>query len=492
MTIDKDQISWKIWWLCSILMDDWISTSDYLEQITYLIFLKMAFEKTKAPYNEKSKIPESLNWESLAKLDWDDLERHYRHTLEELAKADWMLGLIFRKSQNKISDPAKLKRVVNEIWKINWNILWVDVKWEIYESLLAKVGEDTKSGAWQYFTPRSIIRIIVEVLNPSIDDTIFDPCCGTWGFLLEAHDFILRKWNLDKDEQKKLKTEVVYGQELVAWTARLAVMNMFLHGIWENESPIEVWDSLIKDPGKRYSLILTNPPFGKKSTDSFTTADWKIAKNDNSIARDDFWTTTSNKQLNFVQHIHTLLEINWTAWVVLPDNVLFEWWAGEIVRKKLLHNCELHTIVRLPTGIFYANWVKANILFFQKKKASDTPQTREVWFYDLRTNNHFSLKQNSLDSLHLEEFKTCYNVTNVHDRKETYNKETNPEWRWRKFTLDEIIKRDKTNLDIFWIKDKALEESENLPSPEIIAEEIITDLQNALEMFSEIEGDLKG
>jgi type I restriction enzyme M protein len=191
-----------------------------------------------------------------------------------------------------------------------------------------------------------------------------------------------------------------------------------------------------------------------------------------------------------VQHIHTLLEINATAWVVLPDNVLFEWWAWEIVRKKLLHNCDLHTIVRLPTGIFYANWVKANILFFQKKKASDTAQTKEIWFYDLRTNNHFSLKQNSLDTLHLEEFKKCYNVENIHNRKETYDETTNPEWRWRKYSLDEIIKRDKTNLDIFWIKDKALEESENLPSPEIIAQEIIWDLENALEMFSEIEGDL--
>lgn len=491
MTIDKDQISWKIWNLCSVLMDDWISTSDYLEQITYLIFLKMAYEKTKAPYNEKSKIPENLNWETLINKDWDELESHYRHILETLAKEDGMLGLIFRKSQNKISDPSKLKRVISEIGKINWNILGVDVKWEIYESLLSKVGEDTKSWAWQYFTPRSIIKVMVEVLNPSVKDKIYDPCCGTWGFLLAAHDYILDKWWLDKDEQKELKTGVVFWKELVAGTARLAVMNMFLHGIWEDKSPIEVGDSLIKAPDNKYTVVLTNPPFWKKSSDNFTTTDWGNSKSDNSIVRDDFWTTTSNKQLNFIQHIFSLLETNGTAGVVLPDNVLFEWGAGEVIRKKLLHNTNLHTIVRLPTGIFYANWVKANILFFQKKKASEQAQTKEVWFYDLRTNNHFSLKQNFLDTHHLEEFKNCYNIWNVYSRIETYDTETNPEWRWRKFSYEEIIKRDKTNLDIFWIKDKALEESENLPSPEIIAAEIIADLENALDMFSEIENDLK-
>lgn len=490
MTLDKDQISSKIWWLAWILMDDWVSTADYLEQLTFLLFLKMAYEKTKPPYNATSKIPDNLNWESLEKLDWEELENKYRKILEWLAKYEWMLWLIFRKAQNKISDPAKLKRIISEINRINWNILWVDVKWEIYESLLSKVGEDTKSGAGQYFTPRSLIQAIVEVMQPDINTTVFDPCCGTWGFLLEAHDYILQNWNLDKEEQKKLKTDLIFGNELVAWTARLSVMNMFLHGIGEDNSPIDVGDSLIKDPWTRYKMILTNPPFGKKSSDTFTTSDWWISKNDNSIVRDDFWTTTSNKQLNFIQHIHTLLEINWSAWVVLPDNVLFEWGAGEIIRKKLLHNCDLHTIIKLPTGIFYANWVKANILFFQKKQASETPWTKNVWFYDLRSNNHFSLKQNALTIEHLKEFKDCYNPKNINDRKETYSEE-NKDGRWRKYSYDEIIKRDKTNLDITWIKDKLLEESENLPDPEIIAEEIMVDLENALEMFSEIEGDLK-
>lgn len=490
MTLDKDQIASKIWNICTILWHDWVSSSDYLEQITFLIFLKMAYEKTKPPYNQPSQIPEKYNWASLEKLDWAELEVQYRDLLDVLAKYDWILWIIFRKAQNKISDPAKLKRVISEIGKIEWNILWVDVKGEIYESLLGKVAEDTKSGAWQYFTPRTLIQTMVEVIRPGIDTTIHDPCCGTWWFLLEAHDYILSKWNLDKDEQKKLKKDVLSWQELVVGTARLAVMNMFLHWIWETESPIIVWDSLIKDPGHRFDIILTNPPFGKKSTDKFTTEEWEIGKNENDIAREDFWTTTWNKQLNFLQHIHTILKIWWRAAVVLPDNMLFEWWSWEVIRKKLLHNCNLHTILRLPTGIFYANWVKANVLFFDKKTGWETANTKEVWFYDLRTNIHFSLKTNPLKRSDLEEFVTCYNPVNIHDRKETYNSK-NQDWRWRKYTLDEILKRDKTNLDLFWIKDKALEESENLPSPEIIAQEIMDDLINALEQFSAIEKDLK-
>ncbi|MDD5376627.1 MAG: class I SAM-dependent DNA methyltransferase [Candidatus Gracilibacteria bacterium] len=489
MTLDKDQIASKIWNICTILWHDGVNSADYLEQITFLIFLKMAYEKTRAPYNQTSLVPDEYNWESLAKLDGNDLEIHYRDILDTLSKYEGMLGIIFRKAQNKISDPAKLKRVINEIGRIDWNILGVDVKGEIYESLLGRVAEDTKSGAGQYFTPRELIKAMVQVLKPTIHTTIHDPCCGTGGFLLEAHDHILHASNLDRDEQKMLKTQVISGQELVTSTARLAVMNMFLHGIGEAESPILVGDSLIKDPGTRFDIILTNPPFGKKSTDKFSTEDGLEGKNDNTIVREDFWTTTGNKQLNFLQHIHTLLKIGGRAAVVLPDNVLFEGGSGEVVRKKLLHNCNLHTILRLPTGIFYANGVKANVLFFEKKQASENPWTRDVWFYDLRTNNHFSLKQNSLKIEDLQEFIECYHPENIHDRKETYSVE-NPEGKWRKYTLEEIQKRDKINLDIFWIKDKALEESENLPSPEIIAREIMDDLENALEQFRLIEKDL--
>ena len=489
MTLDKDQISSKIWSLCNILLDDGVSASDYLQQITFLIFLKMVYERTKPPYNQSSPIPDEYNWEALIALDGWDLEIHYRDTLDTLAKYDGILGMIFRKAQNKISDPAKLKRVISEIGKIEWNMLGVDVKGEIYESLLARVAEDVKSGAGQYFTPRVLIRAMVEVMRPSVETTIHDPCAGTGWFLLEAHDYILEHFTLDRDEQKKLKKDILSGQELVTETARIAVMNMFLHGIWETESPITIGDSLIKDPGSRYKIILTNPPFGTKSTHKFTTEDGKEGKDDNRIERSDFWATTSNKQLNFIQHIHTLLEVNGRAAIVLPDNVLFEWGAWEIIRKKILHNCNLHTILRLPTGIFYANGVKANVLFLEKKTSGEEWHTKNVWFYDLRTNIHFSLKQNPLKTSDLAEFIECYHPENIHDRKELYSPE-NQDGRWRKYSIEEIMKRDKTNLDIFWIKDKALEESENLPAPEIIAEEIIEDLENALEQFRLIEADL--
>lgn len=490
MTLDKDQIVSKIWNLCSVLRDDGVSYSDYLEQITYLIFLKMAHERTKAPYNQPSIIPAQRAREGLVDKDGDKLEEQYRHSLENLAKTTGILGMIFRKSQNKISNPAMLKRVVNEIDKIEWNILGVDVKGEIYEGLLSKVAEDTKSGAGQYFTPRVLINTMIEVLKPNVETTIHDPCAGTWGFLLSAHDYILHHGNLDKDQQKILKTKLLSWAELVQSTARLAVMNMFLHGIWENESPITVCDSLLSDPGKRYKMVATNPPFGKKSSVAFTNEAGNEEKDDTEILREDFRTITKNKQLNFLQHIHTILEIWGKAAVVLPDNVLFEWWSGEVVRKKLLQQCNLHTILRLPTGIFYANGVKANVIFFEKRWASEQIQTKDIWFYDLRTNMKFSLKQNQMKKEHLKEFIECYNPDNINKRTEMRS-ETNPEWRWRKYSYDEVIKRDKTSLDIFWLKDQSLEDSENLPEPGVIALQIVDDLENALEQFNLIQKDLE-
>jgi type I restriction enzyme M protein len=334
-----------------------------------------------------------------------------------------------------------------------------------------------------------LINTMIEVLKPNIETTIHDPCSGTWWFLLSAHDYILHHGNLDKDQQKILKTKLISWSELVQSTARLAVMNMFLHGIGENESPITVCDSLLSDPWKRYKMVATNPPFGKKSSVAFTNEAWDEEKDDTEILREDFWTITKNKQLNFLQHIHTILEIWGKAWVVLPDNVLFEWWSGEVVRKKLLQQCNLHTILRLPTGIFYANGVKANVIFFDKKWASEQTHTKDIWFYDLRTNMKFSLKQSPLKVADLKEFIECYNSDNINKRTETRS-ESNPEWRRKKYTYDEVIKRDKTNLDIFWLKDKSLEDSENLPEPWIIAQQIVDDLENALEQFNLIEKDL--
>jgi type I restriction enzyme M protein len=247
---------------------------------------------------------------------------------------------------------------------------------------------------------------------------------------------------------------------------------------------------LVADPGERYSLVLANPPFGKKSSTMIVGEDGRASTEKDIIERDDFWATTSNKQLNFVQHIKTLLETNGRAAVVLPDNVLFEGGAGETIRRKLLHECDLHTLLRLPTGLFYAQGVKANVLFFEKKEASKTPWTKQLWIYDLRTNMHFTLKTNPLQRGDLEEFVQLYNVANRHQRQATWSQE-NPTGRWRSYSLDELLARDKASLDIFWLKDESLADSDNLPPPDVIAQEIVEDLQAALEQFKLIAGDLQ-
>lgn len=479
----------KVWNHCHTLRDDGVSYTDYVEQLTYLLFLKMAQEMESMPDFMKeqlgtssTKIPENYSWKNLIKKDGDELEILYRHTLEGLAKEPGMLGQIFRKSQNKIQDPAKLKRLIGMIDTETWSGLDIDIKGEIYEGLLEKNAQDTKSGAGQYFTPRALIKAMVKCVNPKPGQTICDPACGTGGFILAAHEYLSQNNKMNKGQKDKLKSETFSGWELVDNTARLCVMNLFLHGIGGSESPIHVMDSLGKDPGERFNLILTNPPFGKKSSTTIVGEDGKLDKEKISYERDDFWATTSNKQLNFLQHIKTLLDINGTASVVLPDNVLFEGGAGEIVRKQLLKTCNVHTILRLPTGIFYAQGVKANVIFFEKREASANPWTKEIWIYDYRTNIHHTLKTNQLKVADLEDFVKCYNSENIHKRKESD--------RFKRFSYDELIKRDKVSLDIFWLKDESLEDTDNLPEPEIIAAEIVENLEAALEQFKAIEADL--
>ena len=357
----------------------------------------------------------------------------------------------------------------------------IDVKGDIYEGLLQKNAEDIKSGAGQYFTPRPLIKAIVEAVRPDPNQTICDPACGTGGFLLASYNFISKNYSLDKDEKKHLKFNALKGQDIVDAVARLCVMNLYLHGIGGDESPITVGDSLISDPGERYDFVLTNPPFGKKSSITvFNTAEnGTVGKETLVYERQDFWATTSNKQLNFLQHVKTLLKINGEAAIIVPDNVLFEGGAGETIRRKLLNDYDVHTLLRLPTGVFYAQGVKANVLFFDKKPASERPWTEKLWIYDLRTNKHFTLKTNTLKYEDLQDFLKCFNPKNRHQRKETE--------RFKSFTFDELIKRDKVNLDIFWLRDESLEDSENLPEPHIIAHEIVENLVSALEQFAEIE-----
>jgi type I restriction enzyme M protein len=403
------QIVQKLWNYCNVLRDDGLSYGDYVEQLTYLLFLKMAHERTLPPWNRPSAIPAGYDWSSLMARDGDDLETHYRHVLEELGKERGTLGVIFRKAQNKIQDPAKLRRLIADlIDRERWTTLSADVKGDAYEGLLEKNAQDTKSGARQYFTPRALIQAIVDVMRPQPDTTICDPACGTGGFLLAAYDYIGRNYSLDRDQKAHLRDYALHGWEIVDNTARLCAMNLLLHGIGEVECPIQVEDALRSDPGLRFDLVLTNPPFGKKSSITVVNAEGAQDREALTYVRDDFWATTSNKQLNFLQHVKTLLKQHGRAAIVVPDNVLFEGGAGETVRRKLLHECEVHTLVRLPTGIFYAQGVKANVLFFDRKPASATPWTRILWVYDFRTNQDFTLKTNPLKREDLDDFVRCY------------------------------------------------------------------------------------
>lgn len=484
---DTNSVVTKVLSYCNMLRDDGIGYGDYLEQLTYLLFLKMADEYSKPPYNRETGIPKEYNWETLVEKNGPELESHYLVLLRELGNKKGILGQIFTKSQNKIQDPAKLYKIIQMVDKENWVIMGADVKGNIYEGLLEKYAEDTKSGAGQYFTPRALIKAMVECVKPEPKKSICDPACGTGGFFLAAYDYLVHNYKLDKDEKDFLKNKTFSGNEIVANTRRLALMNMFLHNIGEltGESMISPNDALIADTGVRFDFVLANPPFGKKSSMTITNEDGEQKKEDLTYNRQDFWTTTSNKQLNFVQHIYSLLKITGKAAVVVPDNVLFEGGAGEVVRQKILANTDLHTILRLPTGIFYKQGVKANVIFFDNKPANKEPWTKEVWIYDFRTNIHFTLRKNPMQFDDLKDFIKCYNPENRFERKETWS-ETNPEGRFRKFTYSEIIERDKTSLDIFWLKDKSLTDLDNLPEPDDLANDIIENVESALESFKEI------
>jgi type I restriction enzyme M protein len=480
---DSAQLVQKLWNYCSVLRDDGVGTLDYTEQLTYLLFLKMAHERATRPINPEQIVPDDCSWQRLLDTDAAELEKTYRYILETLAKQSGTLGVVFRKAQNKIQDPAKLKKLIVELIDAeNWSATGVDVKGDAYEGLLAKGAEDIKSGAGQYFTPRTVIKAMVECVQPTVKDTVVDPACGTGGFLLAAYEYASRDAeSLTPDEKAHLRDNFVFGTELVDGTARLAAMNMLLHGIGKpnGESLIEVKDALTADPQRRWSVVLANPPFGTKSSTTMVGADGKISKDTLEIVRDDFWVTTSNKQLNFVQHIKTIMDINGRAAVVLPDNVLFEGGAGETLRRRLLKEFDVHTLVRLPTGIFYANGVKCNILFFDKRPAGDKPWTTNLWVYDLRTNQHFTQKTNQMRDSHLADFVASYKAGRPHsERVETE--------QFKCFSYEDLMARDKANLDILWLKDDSLMDAADLPAPDVLAREIIGELEVALEEFNAI------
>ncbi len=470
----------KIWSFCDTLRDDGLGYGDYLEQLTYLLFLKMADEN-----KEQYSIPKGCDWKILKSAS--QIIETYEEVLKTLSKSGGMLNKIFAGALNKIHDSIKLKKLINLIDEENWTSKEFDVKGEIYESLLQKNAEN--SGAGQYFTPRSVITTMVECIQPKPKETISDPSCGTGGFFLGALEYLRRK-KLSKSESDFLKFKTFHGWEIEKSTARLCLMNLFLHGVGDlKETPeIEVTDSLKRgekgeiDDKEKVDIILANPPFGVSSSD-IPTIDLKQSKKDGYFLRKDFWVTTSNKQLAFLQHIVTMLNDEGRAAVVLPDNVLFEGGAGETIRKKLLEETNLHTILRLPTGIFYAQGVKANVLFFDKGK-----NTKEIWYYDYRTNIRHTPKKNPLHFEHLSEFIECFSA--VSKRKETWSLE-NENGRWKKYTRKELEARDKTNLDIFWLRDDSLIDLDNLPEPEILLDEIIENIESALVSFKSIKENIE-
>lgn len=430
---NEQTLTKKVWTLATTLSGQGVGFTDYITQLTYLLFLKMDDENVKL-FAEESAIPEGYRWSNLIELDGLDLIEQYEKTLKELSDQPNLIGTIYTKAQNKIDKPVYLKKVITMINEEQWLVMDGDVKGAIYESILEKNGQDKKSGAGQYFTPRSLISTMVDVTRPQIGETVCDPACGTGGFLLAAYDY-MKSQSSDKEKRDFLREQALHGYDNTALVVTLASMNLYLHGIGTSRSPILCQDSLEKSPSVLVDVILANPPFGTRPSGSVE------------INRDDFYVETKNNQLNFLQHMMVMLKNGGRAAVVLPDNVLFEGGAGEVIRKKLLTEFNLHTILRLPTGIFYAQGVKANVLFFSKGTA-----TKDIWFYDYRTGIKHTLATNPMQRHHLDDFVECYKSDNLSSRKETYNAETNPNGRWRKYSCEEILKRDKTSLDITWIK----------------------------------------
>lgn len=472
----------KVWNYAHVLREEGVSYGDYVEQITYLLFLKMDDERQKL-LGEPSIIPPGSRWKDISGLSGEALEKHYRAMLEALGKSDGLVGTLFRGAQNKINSPARLTKLVSLIDGETWMGLEMDTKGEIYEGLLERNASEIKSGAGQYFTPRPVIEAIVECVNPRIGQTVHDPACGTGGFLLSAYEHMKSQATGDREQTRKLREETFSGHDIVAEVVRLAAMNLYLHGIGNGESPIDNRDALSRTDGP-YDVILTNPPFGKKSSFKVIGEDGSVTTETESYEREDFKYTTSNKQLNFLQHIMSVMAVNGEAAVVLPDNVLFEaGQAGEGIRKRLLDQFDFHTLLRLPTGIFYKQGVKANVLFFTKKAASKEKQTRKLWIYDLRTNKNFTLKKNRLTRADLNEFVACYAAGNTSKRK--------PSERFQAFDYADLVARDKTNLDIFWLKDDSLEDVDSLPPPDVIASEIVENLRVAMEQFTEVAEELE-
>ena len=489
----NSNVGLKIWSMATVLRDFGVSKSDYLEQITYLLFLKMADEYSKPPHNRDIGIPADCRWEELKNKSGKELFEKYEYILKALAEQTGTLQHIYTGARNNVPDPAHLAKVIEMVDSENWSSMSSDIKGDIYEDLLEKIAADTKSGAGQYFTPRALINAMVRCVKPQKGKTIADPCCGSGGFLLATKSYIENQYGstLNRDEKDFLKFKTFFGWELVSSTYKLCLMNLFLHNIsdFQGRSPVICADSLIADPGDRFDYILTNPPFGIKSSRTFTNEQGEQEQEGLVYKRQDFWVTSRNKQLNFIQHIRTLLKTNGVAAVVVPDNVLFEEGAGETVRVKLLQTTDLHTILRLPTGIFYKPGVKANVIFFDNRPGSPQHQTKEVWIYDYRTNIHHTLKKNPLKSEDLDDFVKCYNPDDRSNRTETFSAE-NPDGRWRRFTYDEIMTLHNKKLNIRWIRGEETDENSTLKELLEIIEDKSNAIANAVEKLKTLIGEV--
>lgn len=439
----------KVWTLADILSGQGVAFTDYVTQLTYLLFFKMDHENVEI-YGEDSQLPEGYRWEDLRNERGMDLVALYEEALETLSTCDGLIGTIFTKAQNKITSPAYLEKVIDFIDESNWLIMDGDVKGAIYEGILEKNGQDRKSGAGQYFTPRSLISAIVDVVDPRIGEVVWDPACGTGGFLLAAFDH-MKGQSLAEDKQLFLKNKALHGQDNTPLVVTLSSMNLYLHGIGTDRSPIVCADSLLNLPDTLADVVLANPPFGARPAGSVD------------VERADFIKVTNNNQLNFLQHIMSLLKHGGRAGVVLPDNVLFES-DGAPIREKLLKDFNLHTVLRLPTGIFYAGGVQTNVLFFKKGEP-----TKEVWYYDYRTGIKHTQATKPMTRSNLDEFVRCYQGDDMSKREELWNAETNPSGRWRKFSAEELLKREDLNLDLpSWIEEEK-SEIELLTMEELLA-----------------------
>ena len=433
----------KVWNIANVLAAAGVGFTDYITQLTYILFLKMDDEKEKLGLG--SSIPDGYKWIDLAKLSGWDLVDKYEEILKELSDTDGLIGTIFTKATNKIDRPAMLAKVIEMVSEENWYMMEGDFKGAIYESILEKNGQDKKSGAGQYFTPRSLISAIVDVIDPKITETVADPCCGTGGFLLAAYEH-MKTQSKDIERQKFLKNDALSGADNTSLVVTLASMNLYLHDIGVNKSPIAYKDSLIDTSDKVYDVIMTNPPFGTRPQGSV-----EVSAN-----RPEFIKTSDN-QVNFLQHIMSIVRTGGRVGVVLPDSVLTDTGSTEKVREKLMKDFNLHTILRLPTGIFYANGVKTNVLFFEKGEP-----TKDIWVYDYRTGIKHTLATKPMTRAHLQEFVDCYCSGHMEDRQQTYSEE-NPNGRWRCFTEEEVKKAD--NLDFKWLD---LEEKDERTISEVL------------------------